>query len=270
LLRRIAAWLYNTDLLGDAWKSFCTGKLNWWWSEQLCLFAGTWTLFLWASAKRFGVKHTWAYMLIAQVIAIAVAANLFFLALVLSSDESMRTPSTPTINGKKAIKSKSKNTKRVKTVPPQVWISLLLLMLTVGISPYTSQSTFLPNVVVMHVLMFVPLLPWGDNAQDSAFALSERTLYTIFGLLSLLMRIRTSWDAGFILPFFHLKDLWRVLRSHPAQSSVSWDVVWTSISFLVWAGLSSRSNSKAKVVMFTGLTEVASIAVAAPSLLLAL
>ncbi|KAJ7627780.1 hypothetical protein DFH06DRAFT_1006882 [Mycena polygramma] len=27
---------------------------------------------------------------------------------------------------------------------------------------------------------------------------------------------------------------WDVLHSHPAQSSIGWDVIWTSISFVVW------------------------------------
>lgn len=43
----IANWLVDTSLFEQAWATVCSGPLNWWWSEQLCLFtAGAWTVFL--------------------------------------------------------------------------------------------------------------------------------------------------------------------------------------------------------------------------------
>jgi hypothetical protein len=46
-LERLTNWLRGTDLFEQAWKIVCAGPLNWWWSEQLCLFTvGAWTVFL--------------------------------------------------------------------------------------------------------------------------------------------------------------------------------------------------------------------------------
>jgi hypothetical protein len=47
VIERISSWLLNTSLFEEAWASVCVGALNWWWSEQLCLFTvGAWTVFL--------------------------------------------------------------------------------------------------------------------------------------------------------------------------------------------------------------------------------
>jgi hypothetical protein len=44
---RLTNWLRGTELFEQAWKIVCAGPLNWWWSEQLCLFTvGAWTVFL--------------------------------------------------------------------------------------------------------------------------------------------------------------------------------------------------------------------------------
>ena len=52
LLLRVAAWLMETALFEQAWSAVCVGPLNWWWSEQLCLFtAGAFTVFLFVQRK---------------------------------------------------------------------------------------------------------------------------------------------------------------------------------------------------------------------------
>jgi hypothetical protein len=46
-LERLTDWLKGTELFEQAWKIVCAGPVNWWWSEQLCLFTvGAWTVFL--------------------------------------------------------------------------------------------------------------------------------------------------------------------------------------------------------------------------------
>jgi len=64
------------------------------------------------------------------------------------------------------------------------------------------------------------------------------------------------------------------LYSHPAQSSIGWDVIWTSLSLIVWILLRPRSSvndssdagtDKHGLVTYLILsTPVASIAVTAP------
>ena len=47
MLPRITDWLINTTLFEEAWGAVSFGRMNWWWSEQLCLFTvGAWTVFL--------------------------------------------------------------------------------------------------------------------------------------------------------------------------------------------------------------------------------
>lgn len=47
LLHDLASWLHETSLFEEAWSLVCLHPVNWWWSEQLCLFtAGVWTVFI--------------------------------------------------------------------------------------------------------------------------------------------------------------------------------------------------------------------------------
>lgn len=54
LIERMAQWLVNTQLFKQAWYAVCDGPLNWWWSEQLCLFTvGCWTVILASEGQRY-------------------------------------------------------------------------------------------------------------------------------------------------------------------------------------------------------------------------
>ena len=72
------------------------------------------------------------------------------------------------------------------------------------------------------------------------------------------------------------KEVWAVLYSHPAQSSIGWDIIWTSLSFIAWIFLrpprcdgSRMLNKYYGMAMYLMLaTPVASIAVTAPYALL--
>jgi hypothetical protein len=47
LLSRLTSWLVGTGLFEQAWAAVSFDRMNWWWSEQLCLFTvGAWTTFL--------------------------------------------------------------------------------------------------------------------------------------------------------------------------------------------------------------------------------
>lgn len=64
---------------------------------------------------------------------------------------------------------------------------------------------------------------------------------------------------------------WKVLHSHPAQSSIGWDVIWTTISFFVWKFVGPRLNTDVpeagfgfKTLSLISETVVASVGVSAP------
>ncbi|KAH9028412.1 hypothetical protein EDB84DRAFT_1498475 [Lactarius hengduanensis] len=216
-LVRVANWLRSTALFEQAWTVVCDGPLRWWWSEQLCLFTvGFWTIFLQTKGKEHGVKHVWAYMLLGQLVAISVATNLFFLALVPPAKEKKKTASA------------------ASSVPLVLWLSVLASLATVMLVPHSLRHDyFLSNLLVMHALLVLPLLPLpGSSPRAVRLRMAARTLYWIVALLSAAARVRTITVSGSLSA--GPGTLWAVLKSHPAQASIGWDVVWTTISVLIW------------------------------------
>lgn len=158
-------------------------------------------------------------MLLGQLVAISVASNLFFLAVLLSPP--------------------SKNAIHTRMAPPILWSTVLLSLTTIGISPYTTESTFLPNLLAMHALILIPLLPFGYNP-TSRLSISTKRLYWYIVLAASALRARTTFVAFTSLAFADqsvsgfLTTAWHILQSHPAQSSIGWDVIWTMVSFVAW------------------------------------
>ncbi|KAJ7703800.1 hypothetical protein B0H16DRAFT_1829365 [Mycena metata] len=227
-VERRSQWLLNTSLFE---QDVCFGKANWWWSQQLCLFTvGAWTIFLSVKGRRHHIDFIWAYMLLGQFIAISIASNLFYLALVLAP----RPPSPSSSHGLSSFPA-----------PVALWLPVLLSLGTVAMSPFTSERSFLPNLLLLHALIILLLLvpdrlfPLAQASAEtkSHFGISLKTLYiVVFGAALVLHARATGQAAGD--PPVSVKDLalnaWDVLHSHPAQSSIGWDVIWTSISFVVW------------------------------------
>lgn len=165
-------------------------------------------------------------MLFGQVVAISVAANLFYYAVARSRSNS---------------KSHS-----ASHVSPMIWVPVLLSLGTVFYSPYTSQSTFLPNLLTMHALLVVPLI--GQASFLGTWASMEtKTLYSTTAIIAFILHLRTSLSAIRHLPTEHRtlamvsQGIVGTLYYHPAQSSIGWDVVWTTLSFVAWVRY-SRAN----------------------------
>jgi len=215
-------------------------------------------------------------MLLGQIVAISVAANLFYLACLLAE--------SPTL----------KRDRHSAKVDPKLWLSILLSLTTVALSPMTSQRTFLPNLLVMHALLFVPLFPGrvgpimdkppskegqsttNDEIEEEKFFFDVKYLYRIVQLASAAIHFRTAFNAIKYLQQgsfgSHIAEAaWKVLHSHPAQSSIGWDVVWTSISFAVWMATRPAHPSHPSKYLTTSYlliaTPIASIGVTAPYIL---
>ncbi|KAF7419568.1 hypothetical protein PC9H_002159 [Pleurotus ostreatus] len=234
LIERMAQWLVNTQLFKQAWYAVCDGPLNWWWSEQLCLFTvGCWTVILASEGTYHRVEHVWAYMLLGQLVAISVASNLFYIAIL----------SSP-IPREAAKQSSSR-------APATLWVSVLLALATVGLSPYTTSRTFLPNLLVMHALLVVPLLPpfLLPYVTHQQRPIRVRTLYGLVLFVSFAIRTHTILEGGKVVgsgsPFGLFSAAWDVLYSHPAQSSIGWDVIWTTVSFIAWTATKRISDDRA-------------------------
>lgn len=185
------------------------------------------------TGKRRGVKHLWAFMLLGQVVAISVAQNLFFAALALAPRSEIRSTST---------KEKDEVTPAAKTGASWVLIlSVLASLFTVGLSPKTTDGPyFLPNLLVMHALLILPLVPLPTL--NSSLSLGR--LYTYTAIIALRLRVPTYTTLlqGHELSFAGLRawlpqlfqQAYSTLFQHPAQSSIGYDVVFTSLTFIVW------------------------------------
>ncbi|KAJ7653248.1 hypothetical protein DFH06DRAFT_529755 [Mycena polygramma] len=257
----MSRWLLNTSLFEQAWASVCFGAVNWWWSQQLCLFTvGTWTIFLATEGRRHQVKLIWAYMVLGQLVAISVASNLFYLALVLAP------PPPPPLRPSS------------QRAPAALWIPVLISLATVAASPFTSDRSFLPNLLLMHSLIIVPLLV-SDNLfrqdQKPSFTMRISSLYAVVFVAALIMHSRATSNAAgetAISVIQFAKNAWSTLHSHPAQSSIGWDVVWTSISFCMWMALLPEQDLRGGSRLVTGsyallATPLISVGVLAPHIL---
>jgi hypothetical protein len=150
-------------------------------------------------------------MLFGQLVAISVASNLFFLALPRKSELKLRAATQ-------------------KTVPPVLWLSVLASLLTVFLVPHSLRHNyFLSNLLIMHALLVIPLLFPVTSTRTGRLHIRTRTLYMLITLLAVIARLRTALSM-----MTGRSTLWAVLTSHPAQASIGWDVVWTTISFLQW------------------------------------
>ena len=185
-------------------------------------------------ARRCRIPHAWAYMLLGQNVAISVASNLFYLAILL------HTPLNPT--------SLSPSLDIYYAPLISVWWPIALSLRTIYNTPTVSGTpSFLSNLLIMHALLVIPLLA-KKTTSSSPSPLSKwfstKHLCAVTVAISLYIRARTLLPIIFptgppIIPsaedikalVIHLIE---TLYSHPAQSSIGFDVVWTTISFLAW------------------------------------
>lgn len=191
-------------------------------------------------------------MLLGQVVAISVASNLFYIALL-----SARPKPRPEAN---------------VAVPAKLWIPIFLSMATIPISPFTDDKTFLPNLLVMHVLIVLPLFSISPlKTTKSGFTLGF--FYLAIFLCSIPIRSSTVLNAASALPqsdqspYALFRAAWSILHSHPAQSSIGWDVVWTTVSFVLWKVVSSTALNLFTTIYLLIATPFASVGVTAPYVL---
>ncbi|KAF9445656.1 hypothetical protein P691DRAFT_805333 [Macrolepiota fuliginosa MF-IS2] len=159
-------------------------------------------------------------MVLAQLVAVSVGYNLFNLALVLHPQP---------VPEKKAD----------NRVPPLVWASAFLALVTVAFSRFTDDRTFFPNLLTMHGLIILPLLS-SQPFTSSRYSISLATVYFVIYTASLVIRLYTlrvaiaGLQGQDLNPLGFLMAAFDVFYSHPAQSSIGWDIIWTTVSFFVW------------------------------------
>ncbi|TFY51358.1 hypothetical protein EVG20_g11037, partial [Dentipellis fragilis] len=163
---RVARWLSYTALFEQAWTAVARAPLNWWWSEQICLFtAGTWTIALATYGRTHRVKHLWAYMLLGQLVAISVASCLFYEELLffprsrISLSPSVAKSPSKRLPGNTTTASTPIPTCRLP-LPPTTYLPVIFsTILTILLPTALTQGLFFPALLAIHILLIIPLLP---------------------------------------------------------------------------------------------------------------
>lgn len=203
-----------------------------------------------STGRRYEIRHMWAYMLLGQIVAISFAMNLFFLAVVVSTPPSLSTTTDTESEFESESKSKSKpKEERLIWTPPITTelTPLLSLLAAATANNHAHTPTFLATLLIPHILLFIPtilhrgllsgfLSSWGSDVHvDVAARRYARVLKMVVGVC-VALQVRATFAVlegdGDVLLW-----VWRLLgtmREHPAVGSVSWDVVFSTVSSVVW------------------------------------
>ena len=187
-----------------------------------------------------GIRHTWAFMLLGQIVAISFATNLFMLAVLLSPPP---TPPAPT----------SGYSRRPKWLGP--W---LINLIALGATEYSAyllfdeyfwhHSSFLPLLMVPHIaLMVLPvargLLPAkyfsDDNVEFAGKVYKYLWSLTIGGGLLLFLRITAASYS-----YSGIRGISDALLEHPAVSSIAFDVIFCWVTWITWWRIQGASFEK--------------------------
>lgn len=179
---------------------------------------------------RRGIKHTWAFMLLGQIVAISFATNLFLLTLILSPPAVSR-PSTSSIQ-------------RSRWLGP--WLLNLGALFATVIPAYLladdhywhHSEDFMPVLLAPHIALLVlptvrvvvPSRYFPDH--DQAF--NDRVygyMWVLTFANAAIMLLRTTWMA---VSYCGFQGIQSALLQHPAVSSVGFDVIFCWITWICW------------------------------------
>jgi hypothetical protein len=179
---------------------------------------------------RRGIKHTWAFMLLGQIVAISFATNLFLLTLILSPP-AKSPPSASSVQ-------------RARWLGP--WLLHLGALFGTVIPAYLladdhywhHSTDFMPVLLTPHVallvLPFVRVLLPAKNFPDHDVAFNDM-VYSYMWLLTFanaaIMLLKTTWMA---VSYGGFAGIQSALLEHPAVSSVGFDVIFCWITWICW------------------------------------
>lgn len=227
--------------------------------------SGVLTIMICYAAERRDIRRPWAYLLLGQVVAISFAQSIYLSILSVSSSNSQAARVvTQSTSSPRALTS-SKLPRGAVDRPSIFLITCVLTSLaTVALTPtFLPTVYFLPNLLVMHALIMLPLIPAVDavfSAQRSTESpvtrrttglISFQQLYYLLAIFITVIRIPTY---ALLIPSFSTNSFsslnitlsslqsffvehYATLFEHPAQSSIGLDVVFTTLSFILWIGL---------------------------------
>lgn len=180
---------------------------------------------------RRNIPYVWAYMILGQVVAISVASSLFFAVILVSNPIANKEPSN--------------NLKR------SLCLSTIGGIVTVIVSPYVATtSAFMVNLLIMHILLVFPLIHLQESSSSSSTTFNL-VLYTLAASANFSIYVN-QWcrclDTLIPLSKNLLHDIYHQIITtffhHPAQSSISYDIVCMQFISVAWMWTYSKSEYK--------------------------
>ncbi|KAI9312871.1 hypothetical protein BX666DRAFT_1865489 [Dichotomocladium elegans] len=229
-LNSISHWLHHVSLFDNAWATVMRGVWPWLWSHRLCLFTvGTWTPFLAIEGSRRRIPYTWAFMLFGQIVAISTASALFF-ATVLASPKSDRNPLPP---------------------PLVMLASVAVGQVSVVVSPFVIDTPFfMLNLLLMHAVLILPLVIKEESANNyfvgrNQRAIATTSIYLVAAMTSLVVTVGRWLECYESLHSGSMVDkLIETFFHHPAQSSISSDVLCVDVLCAAWMLIDSARERR--------------------------
>ncbi|WVQ98028.1 hypothetical protein IAU59_005149 [Kwoniella sp. CBS 9459] len=214
-------WLVDTPLFEQAWSVVCSGPANWWWSSWICTWTVIFTAVVWAESGRRGIKYPYAYMLLGQLVAISVSTALFLVALSLHP----RIHATP------------------RTCPIYIAFPLLMAFLPIYLLPkHVGTDKFMNSLLWLHGALLLPLTSSStdDIAANAKIRVPFTALYgMLIGAAAWIHKPATEQFFASLRPGQSASaTLYKTVFSHPAQGSISFDVIWVGIILISWFVLS--------------------------------
>lgn len=233
--------------------------------------------FFWPLAERFNIRRPAAFLLLGFIVAISVAQSLFLAALVVAP------PKTATVAGlagtdedevKRVVQKPESDTDRPSTT---LLVSAEIAFFTIYLTPFLIPTPyFLANLLVMHVIL---LAPFASSPAKSR-GITYQQLYALLSGFALALRIPTytkllrGQSFGFETIVRLAQELGATFLELPSQSSISSDVVASTLVFLIYAfsevyrfrgqeqkSLTGKMGDLGIVVILSGVSAVAGIAV---------
>ncbi|WWC67918.1 uncharacterized protein I206_101836 [Kwoniella pini CBS 10737] len=239
----IGNWLVHTPLFEQAWTIVCTGRANWWWSSWICTWTVLFTAIVWSESGRRGIKYPYAYMLLGQLVAMSVATALFLTAI--------------SLHPRKYSSSRS--------MPVFIALPLLLAFIPIYQLPrYVNTDKFMNSLLWLHGALLLPLT--SSSTSSIAQNAKAKIPFSLFYQMLLATGISIHYPATKLLLQSLPKGqslfvkLYQTAFAHPAQSSISLDVIWVGIILFSWFLLSGPLVFRITKITATGVAAGVAIA----------
>ncbi|KAJ4295351.1 hypothetical protein N0V90_007363 [Kalmusia sp. IMI 367209] len=232
-------WLKETSLFREAWETVIVGNSRYWWSHQIFFFACGLGLSLEERGVRRGIRYTWAFMLLGQIVAISFATNLYLLTLLLSPPP----PPPPSSTG----------IYRRKWLGPWL-VNLLAIVFTIGPAYLLAdehywyhQTEFMPMLLTPHIALLVMPLARAVVPQkyfnDSSVEFAGTVYKFLWGATNFGGGLLFTRVTALAYSYSGARGIWQQLWEHPAVSSVAFDAIFCWITWGTWWALRTRSVS---------------------------